>query len=135
MTDAKKNGRTYTVRDNSSGKEFELSSRAGTTGPDVVDIRNLFTAQGLFTYDPGYGSTASCESKITYIDGDAGILMYRGYPVEQLAANSSFIEVAWLLLYGNLPTQSELVEFDRTEQLFGSPRHELTEAYITGRRG
>lgn len=114
MSDPKQDGRTYTVRDNSSGEEFELKSRAGTTGPDVLDIRNLFTSQRLFTYDTGYGSTASCESKITYIDGDAGILMYRGYPVEQLAAKSSFLEVAWLLLYGNLPNQSQLVEFDRT---------------------
>ncbi len=114
MSDSRKDGRTYTVRDKTSGKEFELRSRAGTTGPDVVDIRNLFTGEGLFTYDPGYGSTASCESKITFIDGDAGILMYRGYPVEQLAAKSSFIEVAWLLLYGDLPSQGQLVEFDRT---------------------
>ena len=114
MSDSRKDGRTYTVRDKTSGKEFELKSRAGTTGPDVVDIRNLFTGEGLFTYDPGYGSTASCESKITFIDGDAGILMYRGYPVEQLAGKSSFIEVAWLLLYGDLPSQGQLVEFDRT---------------------
>mgnify|MGYP000847638074 FL=1 len=114
MSDAKKDGRLYTVTDKATGKSFELKSRAGTTGPDVVDIRNLFTSQGIFTYDPGYGSTASCESKITYIDGDAGILMYRGYPVEQLAAKSSFIEVAWLLLYGELPSKSQLAEFDRT---------------------
>ena len=114
MSDANQNGRSYIVRETSSGKEFELASRSGTTGPDVVDIRSLFTAEGLFTYDPGYGSTASCESKITYIDGDQGILMYRGYPVEQLAGKSSFIEVAWLLLYGDLPSQTELVEFDRS---------------------
>ena len=120
MSDAKNDGGSYTVKENTApganaaGREFTLKSRAGTTGPAVVDIRNLFTQQGLFTYDPGYGSTASCESKITYIDGDAGVLMYRGYPVEQLAAKSSFIEVAWLLLYGELPTQTQLVEFDRT---------------------
>ena len=114
MSDANQNGRSYLVRETSSGKEFELASRSGTTGPDVVDIRSLFTSQGLFTYDPGYGSTASCESKITYIDGDKGILMYRGYPVEQLASKSSFIEVAWLLLYGDLPTRTQLAEFDRS---------------------
>ena len=120
MSDAKKDGSSYTVNENpapgtkTAGREFNLKSRSGTTGPAVVDIRNLFTEQGLFTYDPGYGSTASCESKITYIDGDAGVLMYRGYPVEQLAAKSSFIEVAWLLLYGELPTQPQLVDFDRT---------------------
>ncbi|MEZ5564117.1 MAG: citrate synthase [Gammaproteobacteria bacterium] len=115
MSDAKNNdGRLYTVTNNDSAERFELKSHSGTTGPDVVDIRSLYTSQGLFTYDPGYGSTASCESKITYIDGDAGILMYRGYPVEQLAAKSSFIEVTWLLLYGELPTKTQLVDFDRT---------------------
>jgi citrate synthase len=110
MTDSSK----YTVRNQSTGQEFQLQARAGTVGPDVVDIRNLFTGQGLFTYDPGFGSTAGCESKITYIDGDAGVLMYRGYPVEQLAAHSSFIEVAYLLLYGELPGKAALADFDRT---------------------
>jgi citrate synthase len=104
----------YTVRNQETGKEFQLESRPGTVGPDVVDIRNLFTGQGLFTYDPGFGSTAGCESKVTYIDGDAGVLMYRGYPVEQLAAHSTFIEVAYLLLYGELPSKTQLAEFDRT---------------------
>jgi citrate synthase len=107
-------GTTYTVRNNTSGKEFQLESRSGSVGPDVVDIRSLFGTQGLFTYDPGFGSTAGCESKITYIDGDAGVLMYRGYPVEQLAAHSSFIEVAYLLLYGELPSKEQLGVFDRT---------------------
>ncbi len=114
MSDAINKGRSYTVRDNATGKEFQLTARSGTTGPDVIDIRNLFTAHGLFTYDPGFGSSASCESKVTFIDGDAGILMYRGYPVEQLAEKSSFTEVAWLLLYGDLPTQTQLEEFDRS---------------------
>jgi citrate synthase len=107
----------YTVRNQDTGKEFQLESRPGTVGPDVVDIRSLFTGQGLFTYDPGFGSTAGCESKITFIDGDAGVLMYRGYPVEQLAAHSSFIEVAYLLLYGDLPGKAQLAEFDRTIRL------------------
>jgi citrate synthase len=107
-------GRTLHVRDSATGKEFELQVRSGTEQPDVVDIRSLFSAHNLFTYDPGYGATASCESKITYIDGDKGVLMYRGYPVEQLAAKSSFMEVAWLLLYGELPTKEQLAEFDRS---------------------
>jgi citrate synthase len=106
--------RTFIVKDTASGKEFELKSRSGTVGPDVMDIRSLFATQDLFTYDPGFGSSAACESKITYIDGDKGVLMYRGYPVEQLAGKSSFIEVAWLLLYGELPTKDQLGEFDRT---------------------
>src|SRR5690606_17296600 len=107
-------GRSFIFRDTATGQEFELKGRSGTVGPDIMDIRSLFTAHGLFTYDPGYGSTASCESRITYIDGDKGVLMYRGYPVEQLAAKSSFTEVAWLLLYGELPSRSELEAFDRS---------------------
>ncbi len=107
-------GQTYLVKDQASGSEFELQAQSGTVGPDVVDIRSLYGQQGIFTYDPGYASTASCESKITYIDGDEGVLMYRGYPVQQLAEKSSFIEVAYLLLYGELPTKDQLQAFDRT---------------------
>jgi len=107
-------GQTYLVKDRASGREFELQARSGTVGPDVVDIRSLYGQHGLFTYDPGYGSTASCESKITYIDGDQGVLMYRGYPVQQLAEHSTFIEVAYLLLFGELPDKDQLAAFDRT---------------------
>jgi citrate synthase len=94
------------------GTETELPVRSGSVGPDVIDIGSLYKEQGVFTYDPGFVATGSCESDITYIDGEQGILMYRGYPVEQLAANSSFIEVSYLLLYGELPTAAELEEFD-----------------------
>ena len=97
-----------------SGTESQLPVRTGTTGPDVIDIARLYKEQGVFTYDPGFVATGSCESDITFIDGEKGILMYRGYPVEQLAANSSFIEVAYLLLRGELPTVDELEEFDNT---------------------
>jgi len=97
-----------------SGTESKLPVRKGTTGPDVVDIAKLYKEQGVFTYDPGFVATGSCESDITFIDGEKGILMYRGYPVEQLAANSSFIEVAYLLLRGELPTADELEKFDTT---------------------
>ena len=97
-----------------AGTEIELPVRSGTVGPDVVDIGGLYKGQGVFTYDPGFVATGSCESDITYIDGEQGILMYRGYPVEQLAANSSFIEVSYLLLYGELPTADELQKFDHT---------------------
>jgi len=96
------------------GVETELPVRKGTVGPDVVDIARLYRDQRVFTYDPGFVSTGSCESDITYIDGEEGILMYRGYPVEQLAANSSFIEVSYLLLNGELPTEQQLSEFDNT---------------------
>jgi len=94
------------------GKTIELPVRKGTLGPDVVDIGRLYAEQGVFTYDPGFVSTGSCDSDITFIDGQEGVLLYRGYPVEQLAKNSSFIEVAYLLLYGELPTSVELEEFD-----------------------
>lgn len=97
-----------------SGVETELPVRTGTAGPPVIDIANLYKEQGVFTYDPGFVSTGSCESDITFIDGEKGILLYRGYPVEQLAAHSSFIEVSYLLLHGNLPTADELASFDHT---------------------
>ncbi|MGB5256130.1 MAG: citrate synthase [Woeseiaceae bacterium] len=97
-----------------SGTETQLPVRRGTTGPDVIDIARLYRDQGVFTYDPGFVATGSCESDITFIDGEKGILMYRGYPVEQLAANSTFIEVAYLLLNGELPTVEQLESFDNT---------------------
>lgn len=96
------------------GTESELPVHTGTMGPDLVDISRLYKEQGVFTYDPGFVATGSCKSDITYIDGEKGVLMYRGYPVEQLAANSSFIEVCYLLLRGDLPTTAELAEFDTT---------------------
>jgi len=92
-------------------KSLDLPIYSGTIGPDVIDIRNLYTNAGVFTFDPGYTSTGSCESAITYIDGDKGELLYRGYPIEQLAEKSNFLEVAYLLLYGNLPTAAELQDF------------------------
>jgi citrate synthase len=96
------------------GSEMELPVRKGTVGPDVIDIASLYREKGVFTYDPGFVSTGSCESDITFIDGEKGILMYRGYPVEQLAKHSSFIEVSYLLLNGELPNEAELAEFDNT---------------------
>ena len=96
------------------GTESVLPVRSGTIGPDVIDIARLYKEQGAFTYDPGFVSTGSCESDITFIDGEKGVLMYRGYPVEQLAEHSNFIEVCYLLLNGNLPTASELESFDTT---------------------
>ncbi len=101
----------FTLTDPSSGKQVELPVRAGTLGPSTVDVGALYRDLGVFTYDPGFTSTASCDSSITYIDGDEGVLMYRGYPFEQLAAKSTFIEVAYLLLYGELPKQAQLDEF------------------------
>ncbi|MEN3930789.1 citrate synthase [Microvirga sp. W0021] len=94
------------------GQQFELPVFEGTIGPSVVDISKLYGQSGHFTYDPGFTSTASCESKITYIDGDKGILLYRGYPIEQLAEQGDFLETCYLLLYGELPTAAEKADFD-----------------------
>jgi len=95
-------------------KAYELPIMKGTMGPDVVDVRKLYADADVFTFDPGFTSTASCESKITYIDGDAGVLLHRGYPIEQLAEQSSFLEVCHLLLYGELPTAPEFEKFETT---------------------
>jgi citrate synthase len=96
------------------GTELDLPILKGTCGPDVIDIAALYREQGVFTYDPGFVSTGSCVSNITFIDGETGVLRYRGYPVEQLAEHSNFIEVAYLLLHGELPTAENLERFDRT---------------------
>ena len=89
----------------------ELKILKGSLGPNVIDIRNLYNQTGLFTYDPSYGATSSCESSITFIDGDAGVLLHRGYPIEQLAEKSSFLEIAYLLLKGELPNKDEYKKF------------------------
>ena len=93
-------------------QNYDLPVYPGTIGPDVVDISKLYAQTGRFTYDPGFTSTASCESKITYIDGDEGILLYRGYPIEQLAEHGDFLETCYLLLYGELPTAAQKADFD-----------------------
>ena len=93
------------------GNTTELPILKGTLGPDVIDIRKLYAQTDMFTFDPGYGATGSCESGLTYIDGDKGVLLHRGYPIEQLAEKSSFLEVAYLLLNGELPNQEENDEF------------------------
>src|SRR6478672_5953143 len=101
---------TLTFRD----KSVELPVLSGTTGPDVIDIRKLYGATEAFTYDPGFTSTAACESALTFIDGDAGTLLHRGYPIDQLASKSNFVEVCHLLLHGELPTASEYEAFERS---------------------
>jgi citrate synthase len=103
----------YELVNVATGKKSAMEAQSGTLGPDCLGISNLLKDQGIFTFDPGFMATASCESKITYIDGDAGILLYRGYPIEQIASKSSFIEVAYLLIHGELPTATQLEEFDR----------------------
>jgi len=101
----------YELKNLSTGKSTELTALSGTIGPEALDITHLIRDVGVFTYDPGFMATASTDSKITYIDGDAGVLLYRGYPVEQLAEKSSFLEVAHLLIHGELPTKTQLNGF------------------------
>jgi citrate synthase len=93
-------------------KVIDLPIRKGTIGADVIDMRSLYSESGVYSFDPGFASTASCESKITYIDGEASVLLHRGYPIEQLAEQSDYLEVCYLLLYGELPTRAEKVDFD-----------------------
>ena len=94
-------------------KNYSFPMYEGTVGPDVIDISKLYGEAGVFTYDPGFTSTGSCESKITYIDGDEGILLYRGYPIEQLAEESDFLETAYLILFGELPTAAQMQAWTR----------------------
>lgn len=105
------NKKTVTLIDDESGSELKLDVLNPTMGPPTIDIRPLYKNTGYFTFDPGYVSTASCSSDITYMDGEKGILEYRGYPIEQLAESSSYIETCYLLFYGKLPSPRELVEF------------------------
>src|SRR5690349_11603015 len=101
----------FELLDRAAERRSQLTVRAGTIGPGVVDISSINKDLGVFTYDPGFGMTAATDSKITYIDGEAGVLLYRGYPVEQLAEKSSFMEVGYLLLHGELPSVKQLEEF------------------------
>ena len=104
---------------------IELDVLKGTLGQDVIDIRSL-GSKGMFTFDPGFTSTASCESKITFIDGDEGILLHRGFPIDQLATESNYLEVCYILLYGEKPTQAEYDEFKTTVT-----RHTMIHEQIT----
>ena len=106
-----KNSGTFTLINDKTGEKYTLPVIDGTTGPSVIDVRTLYGETDHFTFDPGYTSTGSCESALTYIDGDKGILLHRGYPIEQLAEHSNFLEVAHLLLYGDLPNQQESEKF------------------------
>ena len=116
------------------GKEFDYPVLSGSTGPDVVDIRKLYAQTGLFTFDPGFTSTASCESALTYIDGDEGVLLHRGYPIGQLAEQSSFLEVCYLLLNGELPSQDELEQFTYTISRHTMVHEQLTSFFGGFRR-
>ena len=116
------------------GARYDLPIRKGTLGPDVIDINTFYQDTGCFTYDPGFTSTASCESKITFIDGDNGILLYRGYPIDQLAEFGSFIETCYLLLYGELPTRSQYNAFDSRIVKHTMVHEQMTRFYTGFRR-
>ena len=102
---------TITVTDNRDGKTYEFNILDASVGPSVVDISTFYKNTGMFTYDEGYTSTASCKSDITYIDGVAGKLMYRGYDISYMANEKSFLDTAYLLVYGELPSKDELKDF------------------------
>jgi citrate synthase len=120
-----------TLTDTASGTSLELPVVSGTEGEPTLDIKAVPSTLGYFTYDPGFAATASCTSKITFIDGTKGILRYRGYPIEQLAERSTFVEVAYLLLHGELPTQDELDHF-RAELTYHTMVHEQLYTFISG---
>ncbi len=124
---------TVTLIDNSTGQEIELPILRPTEGPATVDVRTLYKKLGFYTYDPGYLSTASCQSAITYLDGANGVLRYRGYPIEQLAKKSTFLETCYLLYYGELPNKKELTVF--TEDIkYHSMLHEALKQFYIGFR-
>ncbi len=108
----KDHNKPFLLFDNESGKSFEIPVLEGTDGPKVLDIRSLYQNTGMFTYDPGFTSTASCQSSITYIDGNKGILRHRGYDINDLATNSDFLEVCYLLLHSELPSQEDKIKFE-----------------------
>jgi len=128
------NRKTVTVTDNATGKSTDMPLLDGTIGPQVIDIRKLYNDLGHFTFDPGFTATGSCESKITYIDGDKGELLYRGYPIEQLADKSDFMEVCYLLLYGELPTRDQKDNFVRTVTRHTMVHEQLTRFFSGFRR-
>ncbi|MGE4324229.1 MAG: citrate synthase [Sphingobium sp.] len=121
---------TLTIGD--KGHDYKIMD--GTVGPQVIDVRKLYADTGMFTYDPGFTSTASCESGLTYIDGDEGVLLHRGYPIGQLAEQSSFMEVSYLLLNGELPSKQELDEFSYTISRHTMVNEQLTSFYRGFRR-
>ncbi|MCA1297100.1 citrate synthase [Stappia indica] len=114
-------------------QSWDLGVRSGSVGPDVIDIASLYGQTGCFTYDPGFTSTASCESQITYIDGNAGTLLYRGYPIEQLAEHGDFLESCYLLLYGELPTKAQKDDFVQ-RVTYHTMIHEQMSRFFTGFR-
>ena len=109
--DLEVSNKPFTLFNNETGQSFEIPIISGNEGPKVLDIRSVFKQTGMFTYDPGFTSTASCDSSITFIDGNKGILRHRGYDIHELATNSDFLEVCYLLLHGDLPSSEDKNKF------------------------
>ncbi len=128
-----KSSKSKTATLSLDGKTYDFPVHDGTIGPSVVDISSLYKEARTFTYDPGFTATASCESQITYIDGDDGTLLYRGYPIDQLAEHGDFIETCYLLLYGDLPNQAQRKEFE-TAITYHSMLHEQMTRFFSGFR-
>jgi citrate synthase len=122
-----------TAKLTNGGDNYDLPVLTGSLGPDVIDISSLYGRSGVFTYDPGFTSTASCESKITYIDGENGVLLYRGYPIEQLAEHGDFLETCYLLLYGELPSAAQKADFVH-RVTYHTMIHEQMSRFFTGFR-
>ncbi len=125
--------KTVSVKDDQSGKSWKFPVLEGTAGPDVVDFRKFYAETDMFTFDPGFTSTGSCESKITFIDGDKGILMHRGYPIEDLAEKCNFEEVAYLLLFGELPNEKQYKQFEH-DVTYHTMLHEQFHNFYSGFR-
>ncbi len=129
MGDHVKSNRTVTITDNATGRSVECPVIEGRYGAPVIDVKQLYAELGMFSLDIGYASTASCRSAVTYLDGEEGVLMHRGYPIEQLAEHSSFVEVCYLLVHGELPNAEEFADWDRALKMHGMTHEHLSRFY------
>ena len=120
---------SFTITDNKTGETYVMPGTTGAMGNRLIDIRSLFGKTGVLTYDPGFTSTAACKSDITYIDGNNGVLLHRGYPIDELASNSDYMETCYLLLYGELPTPEQKEEFDLDIKHHSLLHEQLTKFY------
>ncbi|MGI9318970.1 MAG: citrate/2-methylcitrate synthase, partial [bacterium] len=120
---------TFSITDNKTGETIVMPGATGAMGNRLIDIRSLFGKTGVLTYDPGFTSTAACKSDITYIDGNKGVLLHRGYPIDELASNSDYMETCYLLLYGELPTPEQKDEFDLDIKHHSILHEQLTKFY------
>jgi len=132
--DKKDQLKPFTLFNNGTGQSFEIPVISGNDGPNVLDIRSIYKETGMFTYDPGFTSTASCDSGITFIDGNKGILRYRGYSVKELATNSNFMEVCYLLLHGDLPSPADRIKFENIISLHTMLHQQIVNLYRGFRR-